>query len=65
MGTPIVRACHRPVSLLSSSIPNLSLYCFIVDGDYFGCELYANGRFGFEVELVFGEFRNDVGLAYS
>ena len=60
----VVCTGHRPVPLLSGSIPNLDFDCLVINYNGFGGELDSNGGFGLEVELVFSEFADDVGLAY-
>lgn len=64
MRASVVCAGHRPVPLLSGSIPNLNFDCLVIDYNGFGSEFDSNGGFGLEVKLVFSEFADDVGLAY-
>lgn len=61
----IVGASHRPVPFLASRVPDLHLNGLAVNLDDFGGELDPDGGFAFEVELVFGESRDDVGLPHS
>lgn len=48
---------------MTSSVPDLSLDKLVVDADAAGGEFDADGGFGFQVELVSGESRQEVGLA--
>jgi hypothetical protein len=45
---------------LSCGVPDLDFDGFAIDVYDFGCELYSDGGFAFEVELIFGESGDDV-----
>lgn len=61
-GTTVVCRCDGTVSLLSGSIPDLSLDCLSVYGDGTGGELDTDGGLGLEAELVASESREKVGF---
>ncbi len=56
----VVGTGHGSVPLLSCGVPNLDFDGFAIDVYDFGCELYSDGGFTFEVELIFGESGDDV-----
>ena len=64
-GAAVVGAGDRTVPLLPRGVPDLRLDGLAVDGDRARRELDADGRLGLEAELVAGEAREEVGLAYS
>ena len=64
-GASIVGRRDGTVSLLASSIPDLSLDGLGVDLDRSSCKLNADGRFGLEVELVSSESTQQIGFAHT
>ena len=58
----VVCRCDRPVSLLSSCVPDLRLDSLCVNLNWSGCELYTDGWFRVEVELVACESAQKVGF---
>lgn len=59
----VVGRGNRPVTFLTSSIPNLSLDRLGIDLDGAGCEFDTDSRLGVQVELVTGETAQQVGLS--
>ena len=53
------------VTLLTSCIPDLYFYFFVIEVDCFGCEFDSDGGFGLEGELVLLEAGEEVGFADS
>ena len=61
--TTVVSRCDGSISLLTSSIPDLSLDRLGVNLDRPGCELDAYCRLRVEVELIASESAQKVGLS--
>mmetsp|Transcript_12816 Transcript_12816/g.39407 ORF Transcript_12816/g.39407 Transcript_12816/m.39407 type:complete len:210 (+) Transcript_12816:1973-2602(+) len=61
--SPIVRSRDRPISLLTSSIPDLSLDRSTLSLDATCGKLHPNGRLGLEIELVSCKPREQVRLS--
>lgn len=64
-GTPVVGTGHGSVPFLAGRVPDLHFHSTALDLQCLGGELYADGGFGLEVELVLGEAGYDVGLAHA
>mmetsp|Transcript_803 Transcript_803/g.1763 ORF Transcript_803/g.1763 Transcript_803/m.1763 type:complete len:161 (-) Transcript_803:18-500(-) len=61
-GAAVVGGGDGTVTLLASRVPDLCLDGFALRLDGLGGELNSDGRLGFEVELIAGEPRQEVGL---
>ena len=63
--TSVITPCDRTERFLASSVPDLQLYLFGVDGDHAGSELHSDGEVVHRLEPFVGELEEETGLSDS
>jgi hypothetical protein len=65
MSPPIVSISNRPESFLPSSIPDLILDDFILNGQCFGGKLHSDSGLGVHEEGIIDELGQKVSFAHT